>query len=210
VSLHLPSARAFRSSTCRPCSSCVQRKAFCLLFRSGQTSACIECQGAKRRCDVRDEARILIASGQVRGAEDIELGVSTIEDVQSLGLDRTGETILAHVVLLKQDILDLRLRLDARLRAIELRLCDLEVCLPDEGEPSDTGDAKGGRNAARGQRSSDGDEAGHDGYAGGSESDLARPEISYDEQESDRESQESDYTGQEGESAEESGSSLYA
>lgn len=64
----------------------------------------------------------MIASGKLGCSEDDSVDISTVEGVRALGLDRPAELILSHVVSLRQDVLDLRLEMDKRLRSMELHL----------------------------------------------------------------------------------------
>ena len=147
----------------------------------------------------------MAASGQLRGDGDLNLNVSTLGDVLSLGLDRTGEMILAHVVSLKHDVLDLRLKMDERLRSIELRLDDMEAASYVEGDVDDPEDSSREGTPAGGRCSLAAGEVGRGDH--GSPSFCSpdrmaiarkRQKISYDRQESDHNNQESDHGRQEG------------
>jgi hypothetical protein len=162
---------------------------------------------------------VLLASGKLQGADDAQLSVTTVEGVLSLGLGRTDELVLAHVVSLKQDLLDLRLRMDERLRAIELRL---EAAQRGDSELDGSSVEDGGeKEVARGRRSPAEDEPVPGGYESGLETSQGGTEIGYDKesaydtQEGDGErdggydEQESDYVRRGDDSERESGGSLY-
>ena len=166
----------------------------------------------------------MAASGQLRSDGDVNLNVSTVGDVLSLGLDRTGEMILAHVVSLRHDVLDLRLRMDERLGSIELRLDDMEAASYVEGDVDDPEDSSREGTPAGGRRSLAAGEVGlgdhggrslrspdrtptarkrqpasddkHESDYGNRESDHGSRESDYDNQESDYDRQESDYDNQ--------------
>lgn len=75
----------------------------------------MKCQHGKRQCSVVDTVRELFASGRLRNTEDANAEISTVRDVQALGLNRPGELILSRVVFLRQDVLGFLHELDERL-----------------------------------------------------------------------------------------------
>lgn len=215
-----PVPRAVCLSAFRPCEGCVRRKAVCNVLLSGRSGACTRCRALKRRCDVKDDAKLFVASGRQQGAEKAKLGVSTLEDVRSLGLDRSQELVLAHVTQCRQDLLELGLRMDERMGAIESRLDDM-VGTQSDGEPEGAGGTDGGVSVSPGL-DSEGSEIGCDrvsDYDGESEDDGGDDRVKregdygklgrdYRLRESDRYDPESDYVGGEGDKVSDSEESL--
>jgi hypothetical protein len=64
----------------------------------------------------------MIASGGLGNLDDADVELSTVGDVQALGLDRSGELVLSQVVVLRQTVLDLLRKLDERLQSMERSL----------------------------------------------------------------------------------------
>lgn len=139
----------------------------------------------------------MIASGQFRGEENVDLNVSTVQEVQSLGLGRTGEMILAHIVSLKQDVLDLRLRMDERLRMIELRLDNMGAVSSVEGDVDDPEEGEGEEASVGGRRSLTTGEVGSGDHVGRAVRGSYQPAIARRRQENDHDRQDSDYDVQE-------------
>jgi hypothetical protein len=175
------------SSDFRPCDSCVQKKAVCLILRSGRSSACIECQVGKSKCNVRGTVKRMIASGELGGPQNVDIEISTVEDIRALGLDRSGELVLSHVVSLRRDVRDLRLQMDEALKSIELRLGKMEA------QPSRERNAE----TVRVERAANVDDSGdveEDLHEDGTDSDnlFGQPEGVYEKRESDFDDPEDD------------------
>lgn len=64
----------------------------------------------------------MIASGGLGNLDDADVELSTVGDVQALGLDRSGELVLSQVVVLRRTVLDLLHKLDVRLQSMERSL----------------------------------------------------------------------------------------
>ena len=134
----------------RPCDGCVQRKTVCLVRRSGRSSACTACQAGKRLCTIRETVRKMLASGQLAGPDDVEV-------VQPQGSDGSTQLILSHVDSLREEVVDLRLKLDERLTSIELRVGETQARPPvqagtDVVEVSYSARSKGEGKHADGER----------------------------------------------------------
>jgi len=179
-----------RSSNFRPCKTCVQRKTVCLVLRSGRSSACTGCQAVKRQCNIKETVKWLIASGKLGGPEDVSVEPRTVQDVQSLESGRSADVVLSQVVSLRQDVTDLRLKMDDRLRSIELRLGELVSRPPgtredqhmyggNEGKVRQAGVGRQEAVSKHGSSVEDEDLGG--GRVGGLESDYEQPESDSDE-----------------------------
>lgn len=107
------------SPSFRACDHCAQTGDLCLVLRSGRYSACIKCHSRKRQCNIINTVKRMVASGQLGSLEDAYTDVSTVRDVQALGLDRAGEHVLSQVVSLKQSVLSVLLDIDKRLKSVE-------------------------------------------------------------------------------------------
>ena len=65
----------------------------------------------------------MIASGQLGSLDDVHAKISTVQDVQALGLDRSGELVLSQLVLFRQDFCNFLHEFDERLGSMERLLC---------------------------------------------------------------------------------------
>lgn len=151
---------------------------------------------------MRKTTKKMVTSGSLGDLEDIDVEISAVEDVQPSRFgESTDPVLLSHIISLRNDVLDLRLKTDERLRSIELHLRKIEAW-PIDREGANAVEANDGQGKImeRDEESEHlyGNEEGtaHPDVETPTSLGCGSPESDYERPESDYEKPESDYDGE--------------